>query len=108
MFRWPIHLSPLSLGGGGRPREAVLDVSPRGAAFTLASMTHVGHAAHLALVDAYLKGQVRLTPTAAVGEDSRTLVASLAAPLLAAAELRVEHLTLTDLILLPRDLQAES
>jgi len=106
MFRWPILLTPLSLGGVGQPREALLEITPRGAAFTLAALTHVGHAAHLALVDAYLKGQMRLTPTAGIGEDSRTLVASLAAPLIAAAELGVERVTLADLILLPRDLAA--
>ena len=106
MFRWPILLTPLSLGGDGQPHEAVLEITPRGAAFTLAALTHVGHAAHLALVDAYLKGQMRLTPTAGIGEDSRTLVASLVAPLVAAAELGVERLSLGDLILLPRDLAA--
>jgi len=106
VFRWPISLTPLSLASDGTPREAVLEITPRAAAFTLAALSHVGHAAHLALVDAYLKGQVRLTETAEIGQDSRTVAASLAAPVLAAAELGVDRLTLADLILLPRDLKA--
>lgn len=106
MFRWPVALTPCSLGSAGLPREAVLEITPRAAAFTLAALSHVGHAAHLALIDAYLKGQVRLSETAAIGQDSRTVAASLAVPLIAAAELGVERLTLADLILLPRDLTA--
>jgi hypothetical protein len=104
VFLWPISQTPFSLGSNGTPHEAVLEITPRGAAFTLAALSHVGHAAHLALVDAYLKGQVRLTETAGIGQDSRTVAASLATPLVAAAELGVERLTLADLILLPRDL----
>jgi hypothetical protein len=105
VFRWPIELTALSRGSAGAPREAVLEVSPRGAAFTLAALSHVGHAAHQAVVDAYLKGQVR-GGSAGIGEDSRIVAASLAAPLVAAYELGVERLTLADLILLPRDLAA--
>ena len=103
MFRWPIMLTPLSLRGGGLPREAALEVTPRAAAFTLACLSHVGHPAHLALLDAYLKGQVRLTPTASIGDDSRVVAASLAVPLLAAHELGAERLTLADVILLERE-----
>src|SRR5690349_983910 len=80
----------------------MLEITPRAALFTLPALSHVGHPAHLALIDAYLKGQVRLTPTTCIGEDSRIVAASLAAPLLAAHELGVERLTLADLVLLPR------
>lgn len=79
----------------------MLEITPRGAFFTLPALSHVGHPAHLALIDAYLKGQVRLTPTTGIGEDSRIVAASLAAPLLAAHEHGVERLTLADLVLLP-------
>lgn len=103
MFRWPIELTPLSLGSNGVPQEAMLEVTPRGAVFTLAALSHVGHPAHLALIDAYLKGQVRRTPTTSVGEDCRLVASSLAAPLLAAHELGVERLSLADLCLLPRE-----
>ena len=51
---------------------------------------------------------MRLTETTGIGEDSRVVAASLAAPLLAAAELGIERLTLADLILLPRDTDAAS
>ena len=102
MFRWPVEFTPLSLGSGGQSRTATLEVTPRGALFTLAALSHVGHPAHLALIDAYLKGQVRLTPTTGIGEDSRIVASSLAAPLLVAFELGVERLTLADLVLLPR------
>jgi hypothetical protein len=103
VFRWPVEISPLSLGSQGIRRSATLEVTPRGAAFTLAALSHVGHPAHLALIDAYLKGQIRLTQTSSIGEDSRTVAASLLAPLLAAFELGIDRLTLADLILLPRD-----
>ena len=55
----------------GVTRDATLEITPRGAMFTLAALSHVGHPAHLALIDAYLKGQVRLTPRPGIGEDSR-------------------------------------
>jgi hypothetical protein len=103
VFRWPVELTPLSLGSHGRPRAATLEVTPRGATFTLAALSHVGHPAHLALIDGYLKGQARTTQTSDIGEDSRTVAASLAAPLLAAHELGVERLTLADLVVMPRD-----
>src|SRR4051794_19014188 len=102
MFRWQVEVTPLSLRSHGQPQRAILEITPRGALFTLAALSHVGHPAHLALIDAYLKGQVRLTPTTGIGEDSRVVAASLAAPLLAAHELGVERLTLGDLVLLPR------
>src|SRR3954454_21167267 len=102
MFRWSVEFTALSLGSQGRPQTAILEITPRGALFTLAALSHVGHPAHLALIDAYVKGQVRLTPTMGIGEDSRIVAASLAAPLLAAHELGVERLTLADLVLLPR------
>ncbi len=103
MFRWPVEFTPLSLGSQGQPRAAILEITPRGAVFTLAALSHVGHPAHLALIDAYLKGQVRLTTTATIGEDCRLVASGLAAPLLAAYELGVERLSLADLVLLPRD-----
>ena len=103
MFRWPIELTPLSLGSNGVPRDAILEVTPRGALFTLAALSHVGHPAHLALIDAYLKGQVRLTPTGGIGDDSRLVASGLAVPLLAAHELGIEHLALANVILLPRE-----
>jgi hypothetical protein len=106
VFHWPIELTAFSLGSAGVSRAATLEVTPRGAAFTLAALSHVGHPAHLAVIDAYLKGQVRLTPTATIGDDSRTVAASLATPLIAAHELGVERLSLVDLVLLPRDLAA--
>lgn len=107
MFRWPVEFTPLSLGSNGFPREAILEVTPRGAAFTLAALSHIGHPAHLALVDAYLKGQVRLTPTATIGDDSRIVASSLAVPLLAAHELGMERIVLSDLVLLPRSLSQD-
>jgi hypothetical protein len=102
VFRWPVELTPLSLGSQGQPRAATLEVTPRGALFTLAALSHVGHPAHLALIDAYLKGQVRLSSTTGIGEDSRIVASSLAAPLLAASELGVERLTLADVHLRSR------
>lgn len=102
MFCWPLTLTPLSLGGCGLPREATLEVTPRGAVFTLAALSHVGHPAHLALADAYLKGQMRLTPSTSIGEDTRRVVTALAAPLTTAHELGLERITLGDLVLLPR------
>jgi hypothetical protein len=102
MFRWPIEFSALSLGSLGGPRGATLEITPRGAVFTLAALSHVGHPAHLALLDAYVKGQVRQTASTSIGEDSRLVLSSLAAPLVAAHELGIEHLTLADFILLPR------
>jgi hypothetical protein len=101
MFRWAVELTPLSLGSHGHAREATLEVTPRGASFTLAALSHVGHPSHLAVIDAYLKGQVRLTPTATIGEDSRLVASSVAGPLLVAFELGVERLSLADLVLRP-------
>jgi hypothetical protein len=103
VFRWPVEFTPLSLGSQGQPRAAVLKITPRGAVFTLAALSHVGHPAHLALIDAYLKGQVRLTPSASIGEDCRLVASSVAAPLLAAFELGVQHLSLADVVLRPRE-----
>jgi hypothetical protein len=102
MFRWPIAFTPLSLGSNGSPRDAMLEITPRGALVTLASLSHVGHPAHLALLDAYIKGQVRQTASTTLGDDSRLVLSSLAAPLAAAHALGIERLTLADLILLPR------
>jgi hypothetical protein len=85
----------------------MLDVTPRGAIFTLAALGHVGHPAHLALLDAYLKGQIRLTPSTGIGEDAGIVLSSLAAPLVAAHELRMERLSLADLVLLPRSLSSD-
>ena len=106
MYRWPLDLTALSLGRRGAASEATIEITPRGAAFTLASLSHVGHAAHLALVDACLKGQVR-GGSMGIGQDSRAVVASLAAPLVAAYELGLERLTLSDLVLLPPDRAAK-
>lgn len=103
MFRWPVEFTPLSFGSRGVPHGAILEVTPRGAVFTLAALSHLGHPAHLALIDAHLKGQVRVTSTTGIGEDCRIVASSLAAPLLAAFELGVEHLTLADLVFLLRD-----
>lgn len=100
MYCWPLELTPLSIGSRGAPCEAVLEIPPRGAAFTLAALSHVGHPIHLALIDAYLKGQVRATATCGIGDDSRTVAASLAAPLVAAHEIGLERLSLGDLTLL--------
>ncbi len=102
MFRWPIEFTPLSHGSNGSPRAATLEITPRGAVFTLAALSHVGHPAHLAVLDAYVKGQVRQTASTSIGEDSRLVLSSLAAPLVAAHDLGIERLTLADLILLPR------
>jgi len=55
MFRWPVEFTALSLGSQGRPHNATLEITPRGAVFTLAALSHVGHPAHLALIDAHLK-----------------------------------------------------
>jgi hypothetical protein len=102
VFRWPVEFTALSRGGGGRPRAATLEITPRGAVFTLAALSHVGHPTHLAVLDAYVKGQVRQTATNSIGDDSRLVLSSLAAPLVAAQEFGIERLTLADLILLPR------
>ena len=101
MFRWPLALTPLSLDSSGVTRDATLEITPRGAVFTLAALSHVGHPAHLALIDAYLKGQMRVTASVGIGEDSRLVASALAAPLVAAHELGIEQLSLADLILLP-------
>ena len=82
-------------------------MTPRGAIFTLAALGHVGHPAHLALLDAYLKGQMRLTPSTGIGEDAGIVLSSLAAPLVVAHELRMERLSLADLVLLPRSRTAD-
>ena len=107
MFRWSVELTSLSLGSRGAAREAVVEVTPRGALFTLAALSHVGHPAHLALIDAYLKGQVRLTPSTGIGEDAGIVLSSLLAPLVAAHELRMDRLSLADLVLLPRSRTAD-
>ncbi len=107
MFRWPIELTAFSHGSLGVSRTGMLDVTPRGAAFTLAALSHVGHPAHLALLDAYLKGQMRLTPSTGIGEDAGIVLSSLVAPLVAAHELRMNRLSLADLVLLPRSLTAD-
>lgn len=107
MFRWAVELTSLSLGSHGAGREAAVEVTPRGAPFTLAALSHVGHPAHLALIDAYLKGQVRLTPSTGIGEDAGIVLSSLLAPLIAAHELRMGQLSLVDLVLLPRSLTAD-
>ncbi|MCC6416847.1 MAG: hypothetical protein IT429_01215, partial [Gemmataceae bacterium] len=93
MFRWPVEFTPLSHGAAGRPRPATLEITPRGAVFTLAALTHTGHPAHLAVIDAYVKGQLRQTDATGLGQDSRVVLSSLAAPLLAAHALGVERLT---------------
>ena len=107
MFHWPVELTAFSHGSFGAARAGLLEVTPRGAAFTLSVLGHVGHAAHLALLDAYLKGQMRLTPSTGIGEDAGIVLSSLAAPLVAAHELRLDRLSLADLVLLPRSLTAD-
>src|SRR5688500_9070966 len=107
MFRWPIELTAFSHGSMGVSRTGMLDVTPRGATFTLGVLAHVGHTAHLALLDAYLKGQMRLTPSTGIGEDAGLVLSSLVAPLVAAHELYLDRLSLADLVLLPRSLTAD-
>jgi hypothetical protein len=107
VFRWPIELTAFSMSSRGASRTGVLDVTPRGALFTLAALAHIGHPAHLALIDAYLKGQMRLTPSTGIGEDAGIVLASLGAPLVAAHELGMDRLSLRDLVLLPRSLTAD-
>ena len=108
MFRWPLAISPLSFGGGGVARTATIEVTPRGAIFTLAALAHVGHPAHLALIDAYIKGQIRLSVYSTLGDDSRVVLASLAAPLVAADALGIERLSLADLVLLRTPFRREN
>jgi hypothetical protein len=50
---------------------------------------------------------MRLTPSTGIGEDAGIVLSSLAAPLVAAHELRMDRLTLADLVLLPRSLTAD-
>lgn len=101
MFRWPIELTPLSLGSSGASRDVTLEITPRGAVFTLAALAHIGHPAHFAVLDAYLRGQMRVSPTVSIGDDSQVVLSALAGPLVAAHELGISQLGLADLILLP-------
>ncbi|MGE3270987.1 MAG: hypothetical protein AB7P40_19700 [Chloroflexota bacterium] len=101
MFRWPVHLTPLSHASSGTARDTTLEITPRGAVFTLAALSHIGHPAHLALIDGYLKGQMRVSASGGLGDDSRLLATALAAPLVTASELGLASISLSHLAMLP-------
>ena len=101
MYRWPLALRPAGLYD---PPSATLEISPRALNFTLMALAEMGHPAHVALVDAYLRGEVRFRAVSnhiELGYDSADVAAHLAAPLLLAHELGWDQLDLRDVILLP-------
>ena len=101
MYRWPLTLHPAGLYD---PPNATLEISPRALGFALLALAEAGHAAYGALLDAYLRGEVRFRDVSnhvELGYDSADIAAHLAAPLLLAHELGWELLDLRDVILLP-------
>ena len=100
MYRWPLRLAD------DPTVELTLEVPPRGAAFTLSALMHLGHPIQLALLDAYLRGEVPFAPGSKLGQDSRTVLANLVGPLVALRELGRDRATLVDLTLLPPERQA--
>jgi hypothetical protein len=76
MYRWR---GTLRLAD--RVESLVLEIPPRGAAYSLTRLSHIGHPVHLALVEAYLAGEVPTTADAPFGADASLAVANLAAPL---------------------------
>ncbi len=81
----------------------MLEVSPRGLAFSLSTLAGMGHPTHLALIDAYLRGEVSLPRHVGLGQDSRLTLSRLIGPLVLAYERGVAECGLGDLILLPAD-----
>ena len=75
MYRWRIRL----LEGPGPSwhgdERLWLEVPPRGAAFTLSCLMHLGHPIHLALIDAYLRGALLFHLGSSIGWDSRAILA---------------------------------
>ncbi len=104
MYRWPIRLVPGLDGEGQEATSLVLEIAPRGAAFTLSSLCRLGHPVHLALVDAFLAGGVPMPRGVSLGEDSQAIVAALTGPLVLLYQLAgsgAVQATLADLLLLP-------
>jgi hypothetical protein len=102
VYRWPIRL----LGDGAEAEVLWLEVPPRGAAFTLPCLMHLGHPVHLALVDAYVQGSVPFPPGASLGRDSRAVLANLVGPLALLYTVGCDRATLADLLLLPPSREA--
>ena len=102
MYRWPIDmLTGVSQRGAVQRERCLVEVSPRGLTFTLSMLAGVGHPTHLALIDAYLKGEVRMPRHGGLGCDSRLTLSRLIGPLVLAHERGVTELGLGDVILLP-------
>jgi len=101
MYRWPIRvLEPTGLpepDGAG----LLVEIPPRGAAFTLSCLLHLGHPVHLALIDAYLGGSVPFPDGASLGSDSGAVLASLVGPLVALYQHQITVAGLSDVVLLP-------
>jgi hypothetical protein len=101
VYRWPLLLESRSVHG---EPNASMEISPRALGFTLQALAEMGHPAHVALIDAYLRGEVRVRETGiriALGYDSADVAAHLVAPLLLAYELGWEQIDLRDVVLLP-------
>jgi hypothetical protein len=105
VYRWPIRLD-IAVNGMQRAEALTVEIPARGAAFTLHALLHLGHPIHLALVDAYLKGEVSLPASSTLGSDSQAVVAGLVGPIVALRALRVDTASLRSISAMPRHADA--
>ena len=100
MYRWPVEL----LDGHEPIREesCIAEISPRGAAFSLAMLSYGGHQTHLSLIDAHIRGEVHVAGhNDHVGTLAYGVAASLIVPLAVAYAGNHAQITLRDWTLLP-------
>jgi hypothetical protein len=105
MYRWPIRLD-IAVNGMQGAETLTVEIPARGAAFTMHALLHLGHPIHLALVDAYLKGEVPLPANSRLGSDSQAVVAGLVGPIVALRALRVDRASLRSVSAMPRHADA--
>lgn len=110
MYRWPIYIvAGADTEGHANPwQEAAVEISPRGLSFTLNAFCNTGHPLHVALLDAYIRGEVSVEPLDGLGLDTQFVASRLIGPLVLAHASGAERVTLDQHAWLPWELRLQS
>jgi hypothetical protein len=114
MYRWPIAIVTGADSDGDANAwqeatvEGAVEVSPRGLSFTLNAFCNTGHPLHIALLDAYIRGEVPVEPLDGLGLDTRVVASRLIGPLVLAHASAAERVTLDQHAWLPWELTVQS
>ena len=110
MYRWPIYIvaGADTEGHANAWQAAAVEVSPRGLSFTLNAFCNTGHPLHVALLDAYIRGEVSVEPLDGLGLDTRLVASRLISPLVLAHASAGDQVTLDQHAWLPWELALRS